>query len=298
MPVRYFWILLVLSACSTAVGQPSTTNQLSPPIDDSVPAPQSDTSTTSTTAVALTTTTTSVPLLDEYGRPAWLGTIILPVDDQGFGEVRPTPPELIGRAFGTVDRLAPPTGAEFEFVISPVPDEVLARSTWHEGCPVGVDDLSYVTVSHLGFDGRLHTGELLVHQGAADEMVKVFGLLFAAHYPIEEMRVVSAPELDLPPTGDGNNTTIFVCRPATGGTNWSQHAYGLAIDINPFQNPYWKGDLVLPELADYYTDRATGAVGIIADNDAVTEAFRSIGWGWGGDWSSLKDWMHFSRNGL
>ncbi|MDH5505473.1 MAG: M15 family metallopeptidase, partial [Acidimicrobiia bacterium] len=92
-------------------------------------------------------------------------------------------------------------------------------------------------------------------------------------------------------------TTIFVCRPATGGTNWSQHAYGLAIDVNPFQNPYWKGDLVLPELADYYTDRATGAVGIIVDGDAVTEAFRSIGWGWGGHWSSLKDWMHFSRNG-
>ncbi len=238
-----------------------------------------------------------MPLVDAYGRPVWLGTIVLPVDERGFGEVRPTPPELIGRAFGTVDTLAPPTSAEFQFAIGPVPGEVLARSTWNEGCPVDVDDLSYVTVSHLGFDGLLHTGELVVNQSAAPEMVKVFESLFAARYPIEEMRVVSAPELDLAPTGDGNNTTVFVCRPATGGTNWSQHAYGLAIDVNPFQNPYWKGDLVLPELADYYTDRTTGAAGIIADDDAVTEAFRSIGWGWGGDWSSLKDWMHFSRNG-
>ncbi len=250
-----------------------------------------------TTVAPSTTSTTSIPLVDVYGRPVWLGTIVLPVDEQGFGEVRPTPPELVGRAFGTVDTLAPPTSAEFQFSIDPVPDEVLARSTWDDGCPVGVDDLSYVTLSHLGFDGRPHTGELLVNVSAASDLVEVFEALFAARYPIEEMRVVSAPELDLPPTGDGNNTTVFVCRPATGGTNWSQHAYGLAIDVNPFQNPYWKGDLVLPELAGYYTDRTTGAVGIISDEDAVTVAFRSIGWAWGGNWSSLKDWMHFSRNG-
>jgi len=271
-----------------------------PPNTTTYPTGPPSTSATTIDDLPATTTTTNavtVPQLDEYGRPAWLGTIALPVDEQGFGEVRPTPPELVGRAFGTVDTLPPPTGTGFVFSISRVPDEVVARSTWSEGCPVGVDDLSYVTVSHVGFDGLVHTGELLVHQSAADEIVEVFELLFAAQYPIEEMRVVSAPELDLPPTGDGNNTTIFVCRPATGGTNWSQHAYGLAIDVNPFQNPYWKGDLVLPELADYYTDRATGAVGIIVDGDAVTEAFRSIGWGWGGHWSSLKDWMHFSRNG-
>jgi carbonic anhydrase/acetyltransferase-like protein (isoleucine patch superfamily) len=73
--------------------------------------------------------------------------------------------------------------------------------------------------------------------------------LFAARFPIEEMRVTSPAELDAPPTGDGNNTSAFVCRPVRGQDNRSAHAYGLAIDLNPFCNPYTKDDLVLPELA-------------------------------------------------
>jgi hypothetical protein len=111
------------------------------------------------------------------------------------------------------------------------------------------------------------------------------------------MRVITAEEIDAHPTGDGNDTTSFACRPAVGSASWSQHAFGLAIDINPFHNPYLKGDLVLPELASAYVDRENTRPGMITEGDVVTEAFADIGWGWGGNWSSLKDWMHFSLSG-
>jgi hypothetical protein len=111
------------------------------------------------------------------------------------------------------------------------------------------------------------------------------------------MRVITKEEIDAHPTGDWNDTTSFVCRPAVNSSSWSQHAYGTGIDINPFHNPYLKGDLVLPELASAYVDRENVRVGMIVPGDVATEAFGQIGWGWGGNWSSLKDWMHFSRSG-
>jgi hypothetical protein len=164
-------------------------------------------------------------------------------------------------------------------------------------CPVRLEDLRYVTVSFWGFDDQAHTGELLTHVTVAEDLVAVFDRLYAARFPIEEMRVVDAPELDAPPTGDGNNTTGFVCRPAVGQTRWSDHAYGLAVDVNPFHNPYARDDLVLPELASAYVDRDDLRPGMIQRGDAVTTAFADIGWGWGGDWQRSKDWMHFSASG-
>jgi hypothetical protein len=174
---------------------------------------------------------------------------------------------------------------------------VAARSTWDPDCPVSLDDLRYVTVAYWGFDDLAHTGELLVNTDAAEAVVEVFRLLHEARFPIEEMRITRAEELDLHPTGDGNNTGSFVCRPSRGTTSWSEHAYGRAVDINPFHNPYVKGDVVLPELASVYKDRSAERPGMILADGVVTDAFAAIGWGWGGDWRSSIDTMHFSATG-
>lgn len=152
-------------------------------------------------------------------------------------------------------------------------------------------------MTHWGFDGETHTGEMIVNAAVAEEVVEVFRLLHQAGFPIEQMRVIRREEVDDHPTGDWNETTSFVCRPAVGSTSWSYHAYGLAIDVNPFHNPYMKGDLVIPELATAYIDRDTTRPGMIYDGDVVTEAFAEIGWEWGGEWNTLKDWMHFSTSG-
>ena len=148
-----------------------------------------------------------------------------------------------------------------------------------------------------GFDDRRHTGELLVDRGVADNLVQVFRELYRARFPLEEMRITRQSELDAPPTGDGNNTESFVCRPTTGGSSYSQHAYGLAVDVNPFQNPYVKGDVVIPELASAYLDREWVRPGMVTPDGPVLRAFDGVGWEWGGGWQSLKDYQHFSFNG-
>ena len=230
--------------------------------------------------------------------PAWLGQRTLPTTPEGRVVVpQTTPTELVDRQLVSVDHLAPPDGPAFAATIGPVGDDILARSTWRPGCPVEPDELAYVTVTFWGFDDRPHTGELLVDATAADDLVTVFARLYEARFPIEEMRIVTQADLDAPPTGDGNNTTSFVCRPVTGGTSFSEHAYGLAVDVNPFHNPYRRDDLVLPELAASYLDRTSDRPGMITDGDVVVEAFADIGWTWGGDWRSLEDYHHFSARG-
>lgn len=230
--------------------------------------------------------------------PAWVvGAHPLPLRPDGFGVVLPTPAVLADRALPSTDRLAPPASGTFESTIAPVPAEVLARSTWQPACPVRSGELRYLTMSFRGFDGRAHTGEMMVHADIATTVVAVFRRLFAAGFPIEEMRVVDAPELSLPPTGDGDNTSAFVCRPARGQTRWSAHASGLAIDLNPFQNPYRHGDLVLPELASAYLDRDRIRPGMVGDGGPAVTAFEAAGWTWGGRWSDPRDLMHFSATG-
>ena len=230
-------------------------------------------------------------------RPSWLGTRVLPRAASGYGEVRPTPNVLRNRRLGTRDLLPPPTSPRFTSDIRRVPDSVVKRSTWSPKCPVSRDELRYVTVSFHGFDGVAHTGELLVHADVAGDVVSVFRHLHRQRFPIEEMRVVRRRELTLPPTGDGNNTTSFVCRPSRGSTSWSEHAYGLAIDINPFHNPYIEDEVVLPELASAYRNRSWRRPGMHHADSASVRAFARIGWEWGGNWSNPKDPMHFSRNG-
>jgi hypothetical protein len=230
-------------------------------------------------------------------QPPWLGTRPLPTTPDGFGEIEPTPPELVDRRIATIDVLPAPPDGVFAYTIAAVAPEIAARSTWTAECPVSLDELSYVTVSFWGFDERPHTGELLVNASAASDVVDVFRRIYEARFPIEEMRITRADELDAPPTGDGNNTSAFVCRAVVGQTSWSQHAYGLAIDLDPFHNPYVKGDLVLPELASAYVDRTQEKPGMVHAGDPVVQAFTDIGWGWGGNWSTLKDYQHFSSTG-
>ena len=233
-------------------------------------------------------------------RPPWLGKRILPSRPDGFGEVRPTPAILRDRRFATIDVLPPPRSKRFVATIEAVPRDVLKRSSWEPGCPVAASELAYITMPFWGFDRELHTGEMIVHASEADQVVDAFRVLYRIRFAIEEMRVVTREEVDSwteAPTGDVNVTSSFECREAAQSTHWSQHAYGLAIDINPFHNPYVRGDLVAPELASAYVDRSWERPGMIFEGDRVTAAFDAIGWGWGGRWSSLKDWMHFSRDG-
>jgi hypothetical protein len=270
-------LAITLAACSEPAATPALSTTTQPP--------------TTTNPPTTTTTTTSVP-------PVWtVGATPLPTGPGGFGKVLPTPPELRNRSLPTKDLLPQPADGAYHATNTAVPDDVLARSTWLAGCPVKPTDLRYLTMSFWGFDGKPHTGEMVVNVTVADNVTAVFGNLFAAKFPLEEMRITSRPELDAPPTGDGNNTGAFVCRPVVGQKNWSAHAYGLAIDLNPFCNPYIKGSLVLPELASSYVDRQNIRPGMVFRGDTAVKAFAAIGWSWGGNWTSPVDLQHFTATG-
>ncbi|NYE36171.1 hypothetical protein F4692_001275 [Nocardioides cavernae] len=231
--------------------------------------------------------------------PRWLGTRVLPEDPAtGHGEVRPTPPVMRHRRWTLPDGVRPLPGTGFASrVVSPAPQRVVRRSTWEPGCPVAAGDLAWLRLAFWGFDGQRHTGELLVHRTVADDVVQVFRTLYRVRFPQEQVAITRTYDPDAPSTGDGNGTGAFVCRPSTGATYFSQHAYGLAIDLNSFQNPYVKGAVVLPELASSYLARGRVRSGMVTEDGPVVRAFARIGWEWGGSWRYSKDYMHFSQNG-
>jgi len=251
---------------------------------------------TTTTTIAKTTTTTIHR--DGQPRPNWLGTGELPfAPGQGDPSVSITNmPELEDRQFWTPEHLQPPPNDVFISSIEwPPPPNVVARSTWHPECPVALDDLAYAQVSFFGFDGLFHTGEFIAHADHIEGIVEIFAMMHERRFPIEEMVVTSKSDLTARPSGDINNTGAFVCRQVVNSTVWSQHAYGLAIDINPFHNPYVKGNKVIPHLAQAYLDRDRDVPGMI--NAEIVAMFIDLGWEWGGNWSTARDWMHFSENG-
>ena len=97
-----------------------------------------------------------------------------------------------------------------------------------------------------------------------------------------------------------NNTSGFNCRTVAGTDRWSQHSFGAAIDLNPVQNPYVTGAGVSPTAGEPYAragDRRAAVQGLITADSVVVRAFRDAGWEWGGDWSSPKDYQHFSAAG-
>ncbi|WP_315094646.1 M15 family metallopeptidase [uncultured Cellulomonas sp.] len=196
---------------------------------------------------------------------------------------------------------APPVVAQppaFTSSVTEITPELATRMelSWRPGCPVPLEDLRYVSVTHRDFDGADRQGELVVHADAAQDMVTVFRALFDAGYPIRSLRLVDDFGASDDDSMDADNTSAFNCRAITGGTGWSEHAYGRAIDVNPVENPYVLGSSVAPRAGRAFAGRPD-APGVIHDDDEVVRAFAAVGWLWGGDWASPVDYQHFSATG-
>lgn len=175
--------------------------------------------------------------------------------------------------------------------------ERMSGVSWHRGCPVGFSDLRLLTVSHWGFDGGVHRGRLVVNRDAAAAMLRTMRALFGLHFPIRQMRLVDAYGADDHRSMAADNTSAFNCRPVAGTDEWSEHAYGRAIDVNPIENPYVTGSgYVSPPAGAPYADRSRRVAGLI-HRGPVVRAFAAAGWEWGGDWLGTRDFQHFSVGG-
>jgi len=170
--------------------------------------------------------------------------------------------------------------------------------SWHRGCPVGFAGLRLLTVSHWGFDGKVHRGRLVVNRDQAQAMLTAMRSLFRLHYPIRQMRLVDAYGADDHRSMAADNTSAFNCRTVAGTSRWSEHAYGRALDLNPLENPYVTASgYVSPPGGALYIERSQRAQGLIHHGGPVVRAFAAVGWEWGGNWSWPKDYQHFSATG-
>lgn len=167
-------------------------------------------------------------------------------------------------------------------------------ASWRPGCPVGAADLRLLRVTYWGYDGKVHKGDLIVHHAQALKLATVFKRLYNDRFQIRRIHPVSAYGGSDDRSMEANNTSAFNCRPVTGGTGWSEHSYGRAIDINPVQNPYVRGTTILPPSGRTWADRSLRVPGMIHPGDRTVQAFAAHGWYWGGTWTSLKDYQHFS----
>lgn len=194
-------------------------------------------------------------------------------------------------------------GTTIQPLPAPVKTELSGRY-WHAGCPVPLSQLRLLTVTHWGFDGASHTGRLVVNRDAAAPLARVFAKLYELRFPIRHLQLDDAygPESSRPADGDVSDS--FECRqavpsPCSGSSSsghWSNHAYGLAVDLNPVENPYVGCGATRDRASRSYLDRTRIRPGMVTP--AVVKAFAAIGWGWGGSWTgSTKDYMHFSFNG-
>ncbi len=182
--------------------------------------------------------------------------------------------------------------------------ELIASHHWYSKCPVPLSGLRLMTLNYWGFDGKMHTGQLVTNAVSVGPLTSVFRTLYAMHFPIHHMKLTDAygPVSEWPK--DLDVTYSFSCRqavpsPCSGGTgtgSWSMHAYGEAIDINPVENPYVGCGQTRDKTAVSFMKRTPLRKGMVTP--AVLAAFHAVGWGWGGSWyGSTKDYMHFSSNG-
>lgn len=228
-----------------------------------------------------------------------------PAETAGEDVAKSTPPAVTPPT-ASPDAVSVPEPARPRFDGRASPLSALLRrrmrgKTWKPGCPVPLSDLRLLRFNYWNFHGELGRGPMVVHEDVAQDVLWVFRRLFRARFPIKRVALTKefVPEEFEPVTYTRRSVTAaFNCRPVITprgpGSDFSNHSYGLAIDINPIQNPYVDADGFVRTMASRrYLDRSRRLKGMIHDGDVVVRSFAAIGWGWGGHWSGGKDYMHF-----
>ena len=201
----------------------------------------------------------------------------------------------------TVSPSAAPAAAPFAHSIATLSRArraaMIKSGSWSPRCPVALDDLRLVTLTYWGFDGRRHTGRLVVNRDAVAAIVGALSRLYRDRFPIRRMTPVDAYGASDERSMEADNTSAFNGRFVAGSHVWSQHAFGRALDLDPLENPEIRDGKVYPTNAKRYADRTLGLPGMIVAGGPVVRAFAAVGWGWGGTWHSPRDYQHFSASG-
>lgn len=195
--------------------------------------------------------------------------------------------------------------AEYQSNIYKISPEIKKRmikgNSWRKGCPVSLANLRYLRMKHLDFKGKEGMGELIVHKDVSYEVIAIFESLYKMGYPIYKMKLVSEYNGNDWQSIEAGNTSAFNCRNATGSKKWSKHSYGKAIDINPIENPYISRSGRISHKASLayrkrvHKKHTSADKSVLLKGDKAVQVFKKYGWIWGGDWSGVKDYQHFSK---
>ena len=194
--------------------------------------------------------------------------------------------------------------ADGVFTSEPVPDEVFARMSgvsFPADCTIAREELRYLRLSYIDFAGQTRIGEMVCNKRIAGDLTEIFSELYKCGYQIEKIRLIDDYGGDDDLSCADNNTSCFNYRTVAGSTNLSKHAMGVAIDINPFYNPYVTYpdgvERISPPGSEPYADRSADFPYKIGPGDKAYELFKAHGFTWGGSWKTLKDYQHFQKAG-
>ena len=188
---------------------------------------------------------------------------------------------------------------EPEFSAQPIPPEDEARmrgSSYPADARIALADLRYLRLSYIDFDGVPQTGEMVCAAAIADDLCAIFRALYEAAYPIRSIRLVDDFGGSDEASMQADNTSCFNYRAVPGTQRLSNHARGLAVDVNPLENPYVdRAGRVSPAGAEPYADRTADFPHKIDRADLCYRLFRAHGFAWGGAWRSVRDYQHFEK---
>lgn len=187
--------------------------------------------------------------------------------------------------------------SENTFSYSPIPDHIrnkMLGKSMPTNEPIDFDNLSYLRLTYYDFNGNTNVGEMIVDKRVAAEVVDIFKELYDKKYPIEKIRLIDEYDAIDNASMVDNNSSAFCYRTIAGTDKISNHSLGLAIDINPLQNPHVIGNSTNPKEAFAFSDRSLNDKGMIKEGDDCYNAFVKRGWSWGGHWSN-PDYQHFEK---
>lgn len=166
---------------------------------------------------------------------------------------------------------------------------------------ITLDELRYVHILHYDFEGNPREGELVCNARIAQDLTEIFYQLYVNKYQLESVLLIDEFDADDTASMEANNSSCFCYRIVTDSAILSEHAYGLAIDINPLYNPYVSYEKdgiesVSPAAASDYADRSKNFAYKIDENDLCYKLFTRYGFIWGGNWNNVKDYQHFQKS--
>ena len=155
-----------------------------------------------------------------------------------------------------------------------------------------IDKLVLLDVEYYSTDKRLHAGQIVVHKDVAEDVKTIFQLIKETRFPVAKAVPIVKYAWSDDASMNNNNCSAFNYRFVAGTERLSNHAFGKAVDINPRFNPViYESGKISPKGAAYDPKRE----GTFHKDCPIYKKFIELGWRWGGDFISFKDYHHFDK---